>query len=174
MKKETKAFKDTLFGKIIGKAANVLPDIAGLAITAIMDSPMKAVKQAMDHLTGNTDKESIDILDELKLKLAEIELEFSKIELQETQAYLADMQNARSREVEMAKTGASDWFMYVVGFVMLLAMCVVVYVSMFMVVEDKELFYFIAGAVLAKAGDVVSYFFGSSKGSKDKTKMLGK
>ena len=174
MSKEKKAFKDTLFGKIIGKAGNVLPDVAGVVIKAATGDPMGAVNDVINHLSGNKTNESKVILDEILLKKAEIELEFSKIELQETQAYLADMQSARSREVELAKTGKSDWFMYVVGFLILLTFAAVVYVALFVQVKDEKLFYFIAGHVFGMAVSVVSYYFGSSKGSSDKTKLMQK
>lgn len=39
---------------------------------------------------------------------------------------------------------------------------------------NKEIAYLVIGALVAKFGDVVNYFFGSSKGSADKTEMLNK
>jgi CDP-diglyceride synthetase len=39
---------------------------------------------------------------------------------------------------------------------------------------NKEIAYLVIGALVAKFGDVVNYFFGSSKGSADKTEMMNK
>lgn len=39
---------------------------------------------------------------------------------------------------------------------------------------NKEIAYLVIGALVAKFGDVVNYFFGSSKGSADKTEMMKK
>lgn len=38
--------------------------------------------------------------------------------------------------------------------------------------ENKEIGLLVIGALVAKFGDVVSFFFGSSKGSADKNEML--
>jgi hypothetical protein len=172
MAKEKKAFKDTTFGKILNKAGNVLPDVAGLAFKAITGNPMGAVEDAIGHLTGKKDAASVSVLNDLTIKKAEIELEFARVELQETQAYLADTQNARSREIAMANSGKSDWFMYVVGILVLGAFLGVVYVALFVEVKDENLFYFISGNVFSMVMTVVAYFYGSSKGSKDKTKLI--
>lgn len=39
---------------------------------------------------------------------------------------------------------------------------------------NKEIAYLVVGALVAKFGDVVNYFYGSSKGSSDKNEMLKK
>lgn len=174
MGKEKKAFKDTTFGKILNKAGNVIPDVAGIAMKVISGNPMGAVNDVLGHLSGKKDTASKAVFDELSLKKAEIELEFSRVELEETKAYLADTQDARAREIAMANSGKSDWFMYVVGIFVLCALVGVVYVALFVEVKDENLFYFIAGNVFTMSMTVVGYFYGSSKGSKDKSKMLGK
>lgn len=174
MKKEKKAFKDTIFGKILNKAGSVIPDIAGIALKAVTGNPMGAVEDAVKALTGNNSPEAKSALTEINLKMAEIELEFSKVELEETKAYLGDVQNARSREIEMSKAGGSDWFMYVVGLFVLCAFMGVIYVALFIEVKDENLFYFISGNVFTMVMTVVAYFYGSTKSSSDKTKLLAR
>ncbi len=101
MGKEKKAFRDTIFGKILGKAGNIVGDSAGLILKATVGGdPVGAAKDLLKELAGSKDPKAKAIHTELSLKFAEIELEFSRIELEETKAYLADTQNARSKEIE--------------------------------------------------------------------------
>jgi len=173
MSKEKKAFKDTLFGKILGKAGDIVGDSAGIILKATVGgNPMGAAQDLLKELSGSNNPKAKPILDEMNLKMAEIELEFSKVDLEETVAYLGDIQNARQREISMANSGKSDWFMYVVGMFVLVSLVGVVYVALFVEVKDENMFYFIAGNVFTMTMTVVGYFFGSSKGSKDKTAAM--
>lgn len=179
MSKEKKAFKDTLFGKIVNKAAHVLPDTAGIALQAVMGDPLGALSNLKEKLLGEASKGSIkarELLTQLDVEMAQIELEFARVDLEETQAYLADTQNARSKEVSMIQAGASNWFQYLVGCVGLAMLGFCLYVLVYVVIpeQNRDLFLHFLGIIEGIAISIFTYEFGSSKGSREKTKLMGK
>lgn len=89
----------------------------------------------------------------------------------------ADVDSARKREVEVTKaTGKSNTAMYalatvvVVGFFVLMVCLIAIPLP----TENKEVSFIMFGGLLTAFGQVCQYFFGSSKGSADKTQMMGK
>jgi hypothetical protein len=176
-KKEKKAFKDTVFGKILGKAGDVIPDVAGAVLKATVGgNPMGAVQDVIGSLTKSKDPKAKSIVTELQLKMAEIELEFSKVELEETKAYLGDVQNARAREVEFVKLGKRDWMQTMVATIGLVMLGFVLYVLVYRHIPDdnKTLFIHFIGIIEGVALSIFGYYFGTSKGSTDKNKLLNK
>jgi len=69
---------------------------------------------------------------------------------------------------------AKDVFMYVLGGLISICFFFVLYLLIFhpMPTENKDVLYLIIGALIGFEGAVVSYFYGSSKGSADKNEML--
>lgn len=115
------------------------------------------------------------------VKLKEIELdnkvELNKLALQQDQAYLADTQNARSAQVQREQTtGKKDVNLYalawtiVVGFFSLTGILTFVPIP----TDSTGVVFLLFGALIAGFTQVINYFFGSSKSSTDKTKMLFK
>lgn len=114
------------------------------------------------------------------LKLKELELthktKLEELTLEETKAHLADKQSARQREIEIKKAGGSSLPLYilasliVVGFFTLL----IVLITMEGAINiSKERYIFLMlGTLGTSFAGVVQYFFGSSKGSSDKTALL--
>jgi hypothetical protein len=147
MGKENKSFKDTTFGKILGKAGDLVGDVPGIILKATVGgNPMGAVQDVI----------------------------FSKVELEETKAYLGDVQNARNREIELAKSGKKDWFQIVVGMMglIMLTFCLYVLVYVTIPIDNKTLFVHFIGIIEGVALSIYGYYFGSSKSSSDKTKMM--
>ena len=105
-------------------------------------------------------------------KLAELELEFAKVEA-------ADRDSARAREVGMAAAGASTLSQLVVP---ILALGTVATTFLFIAAllfleiktEQQQLIIFALGYATAAAQQVLSYYFGSSKSSQDKTAAMQK
>ena len=96
-------------------------------------------------------------------------------EITTLKTYIEDTQNARSRQVETEKaTGKKDINLYilayiaVVGFFGIIAMVMLVPLP----TGSGELIFFLLGALTANYNSVYNYFFGSSKGSADKTEQL--
>jgi hypothetical protein len=105
-------------------------------------------------------------------KLADLELEFAKVDA-------ADRDSARSREVGMAAAGATSLAQLVVP---ILALGTVATTFLFIAAllfleiktEQQQLIIFALGYATAAAQQVLSYYFGSSKSSQDKTTALQK
>lgn len=72
----------------------------------------------------------------------------------------------RVNEIFMHSLGA----LLILGFFVLLFLLVVKPVP----VQNGELLYLVAGALIGNFSSVVNYFFGSSMGSKQKTELLAK
>ena len=106
-------------------------------------------------------------------KLADLELEFAKIDA-------ADRDSARQREVGMAAAGASRLSQLVVpilalGTVTMTFLFIAFLLFMEVKSDQQQLVIFALGYATAAAQQVLSYYFGSSKSSQDKTlAMQGK
>lgn len=154
-----KKFKDTKVGKFLQeKLPNVLDAVDDIFPPA----------KILTALVGE------QLPPEQKLELDKLLLEYEQTERKD---YLADIQSARSREVEFTKNlGHVDWFMYFVGLIGLVAFSFILYVLVYVTIPEsnRDLFIHAIGMVEGVAISIFSYFYGSSKGSADKTKILGK
>jgi hypothetical protein len=106
-------------------------------------------------------------------KLADLELEFAKLDA-------ADRDSARNREVNLAKSGGSGLSQLVVPVLALgTVTSTFIFIASLLFLEIKtdqqQLVIFALGYATAAAQQVLSYYFGSSKSSQDKTlAMAGK
>lgn len=68
-----------------------------------------------------------------------------------------------------------ELYLYILGAIIVIAFFATIYLlaKVEMPLTNKDLLLIVIGALVAKFGDVVAYFFGSSKGSADKNEMLG-
>jgi CDP-diglyceride synthetase len=73
------------------------------------------------------------------------------------------------------KNENKELYMYILGAIIVIAFFATIYLlaKVEMPLTNKDLLLIVIGALVAKFGDVVAYFFGSSKGSADKNEMLG-
>jgi len=113
------------------------------------------------------------------VKLKQIELnnktELERIALQKDQAHLADIQNARTREIEMAKaTGKKDINLYVLAWIVVAGFFGSFILLTFINLPEAsgQAIFLLCGALIAGFGSVMNYFFGTSKSSGDKTAIL--
>ena len=171
--------------------ANVVGNVAPILGTALGGPAGGAVGGLIANLLG-VDNEADAVANAIKadpniaVKLKEIELEAQKLhyeaidkerqaELDELKAYIGDVQNARSRQVEHEKaTGQTDINFYVLAWVIVLGFFTLIGVLMFVPIPPKqtEVMFMLFGTLSAGFGAVIQYFFGSSKGSADKTNQL--
>ncbi len=105
----------------------------------------------------------------------DIIVQLSNNEAELEQAYLEDIQHARSI---FSADGRKDPFQYGLAIVVTIGTFWILYVLMNNLFVDtpKEvlaLISMIAGQIVNKFSSVVDYFFGSSKSSSDKTALLG-
>jgi hypothetical protein len=163
--------------------------LAGFAIKQIgdaigMSSPtVERITAAIQ--TGSLTPEQVSAIrvadDALKIRLAELNIDHEKIEAETERAYLADTQNARS-----AHSGDRGvfWLGVAVLVTMLLDMgCTfwLIYAILTGGLQIKDLGIVAAvfgilgtlnGYVAANAQQVLSYYFGSSRGSNDKSRDM--
>ena len=119
--------------------------------------------------------------DEARIKLIEIqtthEAELQRISLEQLRVQLADVQNARNREVKGTEaTGKRDVNLYVLAWVMVAGFFVVI--GLLMVIGLPETgdnaVMLLFGSLAASVGQIVNYFFGSSRSSAEKTVLMAK
>jgi hypothetical protein len=161
---------DTLLSLLKGAAPLLATAVAGpmggAAITMLankfgVEESVQAVAQA---ITGDP---------QAAQKLADLELEFAKLDA-------ADRDSARTREVEVAKAGGSQLSQLVVPVLALgTVTSTFIFIASLLFLEIKtdqqQLVIFALGYATAAAQQVLSYYFGSSKSSQDKTlAMQGK
>ncbi len=71
---------------------------------------------------------------------------------------------------------AKDIFQYSLGALIVIAILLLVYVvfTVELPPANKDVALIVIGALVAKFGDVVAYFYNSSKGSAEKTEIISK
>ena len=159
MRKDGKGFKLLAWAqKNAPKALDLVGDVTGI----------KALNRLGDLIGGeNPDNLSAEDMEHAR--------QLKKLDMEELALTLADVANARSREVEIAKTGKADWMMYVAGCVALLTFMVMVWAVIFVDgMQDNSLFHQLMGIIEGVAMTIFAYYFGTSKSGNDKTKMLGR
>lgn len=144
-----KPFKDTRVGKFLMKK---LPDMAGAALTG---GPLEALKTLID--------EDPQISTEEKEQLHRELVEMYKLEVE-------DRDSARTREVEVAKSGKFDFLFNLTGIVGLTAFGVVVWAILTLEIPEsnKELFYHMVGIVEGVVLSIFGYYFGTSMKDNEK------
>lgn len=143
----------------------------------ISEIGLPLVKKGIKAVTG-IDLESKELTAEDKQKIMDSQIEIMKIDfeklkldteskLQSKKMLLDDKSNARGREVEVTKTtGKRDYALITLAVVIVVGFFAGL-VSLVFVTLDKgsgtyELLYMMFGALIAKFGTVVDYFFGAS------------
>lgn len=157
-----------LVGGLLGgpggeSAGNMLATLFG-----VEPGDTKALEERMLDAKGIADLKKFEM---------EHKVELEKLAIQAEQMYLTDKQSARQREMEVVKaTGSKDWYLYTIASVLFFGFFALIGVLIFKPLpEDSNgVIYMLFGNMGAGFMAVVTYFFGSSKGSKDKTHMIYK
>jgi hypothetical protein len=147
------ALATAVAGPLGGAAVGMIADKLGLS-----EKTVEAVTSALTTNPANIEK------------LREMELEFAKIDAQ-------DRDSARKREVEMAK---ADVHFITKNITSLLALSTLsgalVMTSLIFFVDfpdsQENIIIFVLGSLFGIATQVISYYFGSSQGSKEKTEEI--
>lgn len=150
-------------GAAAGIAISALAKVFGLKSDATPDQVDKAIQQ--------------DPQSALKLRMAEMDynLALNKQKLDEQDMFIKDVQNARQREIETTKTtGKRDVNQYALAWVIVMGFFGLVCLLIFheLPKDSNGVIFMLFGALSAGFGSVIGYFFGSSKGSAEKTGIL--
>jgi membrane-bound ClpP family serine protease len=113
-------------------------------------------------------------------ELARLKLEENKLDLQELDMFLKDTDSARDREVQIVTSAQAPLLNKIVTPVLALILLTLTFVLFGIVMFDndpvepsrKDILIYILGVLSAVSTQVVSYYFGSSQGSKDKGDQL--
>jgi hypothetical protein len=159
---------ETLISLLKGVAPVLATAVAGPAggaavgwIASKLGIPDDTIEGVTAALTGNP---------EMTMKLKELDLEYAKMDAQ-------DRDSARNREIEIAK---SDVHFITKNITSILAIGILtgsIIIAMLVFFVDfpdnqENILIFVLGSLFSIATQVVSYYFGSSQGSKDKTKEI--
>jgi len=151
-------------GGAIGGAVSLITSLFGIedeeptpekVIEAIKADPQAAAKLRkleMDHIT-----------------------ELRKLALESDRMFLGDTADARDREIQVTKaTGRREVNLYILAWIVVagfFALCAVLFFKI-LPQGSSEIVFMLFGALSAGFGQVLQYFFGSSKASAEKTRLL--
>lgn len=113
-------------------------------------------------------------------ELMRLKIEENKLDLEELSMRLKDTDSARNREVQIATSDKAPLLNKIVTPVLALSLLVLTFILFGVVMFDntpvessrKDILIYILGVLSAISTQIVSYYFGSSQGSKDKSEQL--
>lgn len=100
--------------------------------------------------------------------------------LRETEAYLKDVQSARDREIQIAISDKAPLINKVITPVLALGVVLLTFIMWYAVLykqftnDNKDVVLFVLGSLSAICGQIISYYYGSSTGSKAKQDIIEK
>ena len=141
-----------------------LGDMVGGGIGEVVESVGKTVDMFV-----TTDKER-----------EELEISKARLNLETFAAEVKDRESAREREVRVNESEKSGWLSKNVSSLLAIGCLVLTFLMFYQVLyktidpAKQEIVVYILGALSAISTQIISYYFGSSMGSKAKTDMFGK
>ena len=113
-------------------------------------------------------------------ELLRLRIEENKLDLQELDLRLKDVDSARDREVSIATSDKAPLLNKIITPVLALGIIGITFTLFGVVMFDgtpvdasrKDILIYVLGVLSAVATQIVSYYFGSSQGSKDKGEQL--
>lgn len=176
----------TGFGKMLDKAAKFVPQLAGEAFDVVVkgESPIKAVSDLIDGLRGESENPNSNLSEEDQLALKRLvfeaeqnarkfELDVMSVRKDLYQIEVEDRKSAREREVAMVQAGKVDWMQPLVGIAVMVLFGYLVWVIINKNgVSENPLVVHLLGIIEGAIISIIAYYYGSSKGSKDKTNAM--
>ena len=166
---------------------SLLSNGLGLVANAVMAKGQQFVENKLGvKLAPNMSPEQVA---ELKIKemeheeeLMRLRLEEGKLGLEELGIRIKDVSSARDREVQIATNKDAPLLNKIVTPLLALSLLLITFVLFGVVMfqsdpvdsSRKDILIYILGVLSAISTQIVSYYFGSSQGSKDKSEALEK
>jgi hypothetical protein len=160
---------ETLISLLKGVAPVLATAVAGPAggaavgwIASKLGIPDDTIEGVTAALTGNP---------EMTMKLKELDLEYAKLEA-------ADRDSARKAYAEVATSANATKLdkavvpLLALGTVALAFLFIGILIFIDVASDQQQMIIFALGFITSSAGQVLSFYFGSSQGSKDKTKEI--
>lgn len=105
--------------------------------------------------------------------VAQVEAAQAPAVMDEVNAYLRDVQDARATNLKLVEQGSAiAWAPVVVSVIVLIGFSVLSYLAIYSPPGQREVLLFLLGAWSSLATAVVGFWVGSSSGSKDKDALL--
>ena len=169
--------------------AAILTPLLGNGLNLVANAVMAKGKDFVEKKLGVELKPDMSPEDLAKIQIAQMEheeelmrlrIEDDKLDLAELQALLKDTNDARQREVQIANSDKAPLLNKIVTPVLALSILLLTFVLFGVVMFDgspvdatrKDILIFVLGVLSSIASQIVSYYFGSSAGSKEKTDAL--
>jgi hypothetical protein len=152
MSKPKKKFKETKLGKLVG---NIAPNILGVAGDLLPDAGVLGIVKNLVTKDKNISSEDKEMIHSQIKELYELEV--------------ADRDSARKREVEIAKTGKTDYMHIVTGLIGLGCFCFMIYAIVYLQIPEsnKEVWINLIGIVQGIVLSIFGFYYGSAvKGNK--------
>lgn len=167
----------------------ILKPLLANGLNLVANAVLAKGKQVVEDKLGVELKPDMSPEDIIRLKTAEMEheeellklrLEEDKLDLAELELRLKDTDSARDREVQIATSDKAPLLNKIVTPVLALILLTLTFVLFGIVMFDstpvessrKDILIYILGVLSAISSQIVSYYFGSSQGSKDKTDAM--
>jgi len=169
--------------------AAILTPLLGNGLNLVANAVMAKGKDYVEKKLGVELKPDMSSEDLAKIQIAQMEheeelmrlrIEDDKLDLAELQMLLKDTNDARQREVQIANSDKAPLLNKIVTPVLALSILLLTFVLFGVVMFNdtpveasrKDILIYILGVLSAIASQIVSYYFGSSAGSKEKTEAL--
>lgn len=154
--------------------ANFLTKIFSAGASSLVE----AVGNAIDkNVTSDEERKALD--NELAKAKMQFEIESKTLDLKRDEAYLADIDSARVNQSRVQESANASWLAKNVQPLLAIALVALTFFLYGVIIfckdippDKKEIIIYVLGALTTIVTQVVSYFFGSSKGSSDKNDLL--
>jgi hypothetical protein len=171
--------------------APIIATLLGKGLNLVANAVAAKGKDWVENKLGVELKPDMTSEDYAKLQIAQMQheeellklkLEDNKLDLQELDLRLKDTDSARKRETEIATSEKAPLINKIVTPVLALGVTAITFVLFGFLMFDsspvepsrKDVLVYVLGALTAISTQVISYYFGSSVGSKDKSAQLDK
>ena len=169
--------------------AAILTPLLGNGLNLVANAVMAKGKDFVEKKLGVELKPDMSPEDLVRVQIAQMEheeellklrLEEDKLDLAELELRLKDTDSARDREVQISTSDKAPLLNKIVTPVLALSILLLTFVLFGVVMFNdtpieasrKDILIYILGVLSALASQIVSYYFGSSAGSKEKTEAL--
>lgn len=167
----------------------ILQPLLANGLNLVANAVMAKGKKVVEEKLGVELKPDMSPDDIIRLKTAEMEheeellrlkIEENKLDLQELDMRLKDVDSARDRETAIATSDKAPLINKIVTPVLALGILLLTFFLFGVVMFDdtpvdasrKDILIYVLGVLSAIATQIVSYYFGSSQGSKEKSDQL--
>jgi hypothetical protein len=167
----------------------ILQPLLSNGLNLVANAVMAKGKKVVEEKLGVELKPDMSPEDLAKIQIAQMEheeellklrLEEDKLDLAELELRLKDTDSAREREVQIANSDKAPLINKIVTPILALSILLLTFVLFGVVMFDdtpveasrKDILIYVLGVLSAIASQIVSYYFGSSQSSKDKTDAL--